>query len=207
MEGGDTMSGQEEARQLRRRACCLTGHRALPSDPDERMELTHNLRKTVARLAQEGIQVFYTGGALGFDTLAAVTVLELKAQFPQIQLYLAVPYPGQSQHWSKLDTRLYEQIKEHADRVYIVSPEYAGSCMKKRNYFMVDNSSVCAYYMVNPTRSGTAQTVNYARRSGCRLIDLMRPQGTALPPKDGQHEEVVRWNEQVVVREIGPQEE
>ena len=66
------MSGQDEARQLRRRACCLTGHRALPSDPDERMELTHNLRKTVARLAQEGIQVFYTGGALGFDTLAAV---------------------------------------------------------------------------------------------------------------------------------------
>ena len=198
---------QDEARQLRRRACCLTGHRVLPSDPDERMELTHNLRKTVARLAQEGIQVFYTGGALGFDTLAAVTVLEMKAQFPQIQLYLAVPYPGQSQYWSKLDTRLYEQIKEHADRVYIVSPEYAGSCMKKRNYFMVDNSSVCAYYMVNPTRSGTAQTVNYARRSGCRLIDLMRPQGTALPPKDGQHEEVVRWNEQVVVREIGPQEE
>lgn len=201
------MSGQDEARQLRRRACCLTGHRVLPSDPDERMELTHNLRKTVARLAQEGIQVFYTGGALGFDTLAAVTVLEMKAQFPQIQLYLAVPYPGQSQYWSKLDTRLYEQIKEHADRVYIVSPEYAGSCMKKRNYFMVDNSSVCAYYMVNPTRSGTAQTVNYARRSGCRLIDLMRPQGTALPPKDGQHEEVVHWNEQVVVREIGPQEE
>ena len=88
------MSGQDEARQLRRRACCLTGHRVLPSDPDERMELTHNLRKTVARLAQEGIQVFYTGGALGFDTLAAVTVLELKAQFPQIQLYLAVPYPA-----------------------------------------------------------------------------------------------------------------
>ena len=55
MEGGDTMSGQDEARQLRRRACCLTGHRVLPSDPDERMELTHNLRKTVARLAQEGI--------------------------------------------------------------------------------------------------------------------------------------------------------
>ena len=47
------MSGQDEARQLRRRACCLTGHRALPSDPDERMELTHNLRKTVARLAQD----------------------------------------------------------------------------------------------------------------------------------------------------------
>ena len=107
MEGGDTMSEQDETRQLRRRACCLTGHRVLPSDPDERMELTHNLRKTVARLAQEGIQVFYTGGALGFDTLAAVTVLELKAQFPQIQLYLAVPYPGQSQYWSKLDTRLY----------------------------------------------------------------------------------------------------
>ena len=207
MEGGDTMSEQDEARQLRRRACCLTGHRVLPSDPDERMELTHNLRKTVARLAQEGIQVFYTGGALGFDTLAAVTVLELKAQFPQIQLYLAVPYLDQDGNWAQADVQLYDKIRKNADRVYILSVEYMADCMKKRNYFMVDNSSVCAYYMVNPTRSGTAQTVNYARRSGCRLIDLMRPQGTALPPKDGQHEEVVRWNEQVVVREIGPQEE
>lgn len=26
------MSEQDETRQLRRRACCLTGHRVLPSD-------------------------------------------------------------------------------------------------------------------------------------------------------------------------------
>ena len=60
------MSGQDEARQLRRRACCLTGHRALPSDPDERMELTHNLRKTVARLAQEGMTMLVVTHEMAF---------------------------------------------------------------------------------------------------------------------------------------------
>ena len=188
-------------------SCCFTGHRVLPKSEEDRNILRDKLRSTIAQLAKEGIYRFYTGGARGFDSMAAMAVLEMKAYFPQIQLYLAVPYLDQDGNWAQADVQLYDKIRKNADRVYILSVEYTADCMKKRNYFMVDNSSVCAYYMVNPTRSGTAQTVNYARRSGCRLIDLMRPQGTVLPPKDGQHEEVVRWNEQVVVREIGPQEE
>ena len=44
--------------------------------------------------------------------------------------------------------------------------------MKRRNYYMVDHSCVCVYYMVHSVRSGTAQTVAYARKKNARLIDL-----------------------------------
>ena len=160
---------------LRKRSCCMSGHRSLPSNLQEQVWLQKNLRGAIAQLVEEGIDIFYTGGALGFDTLAAVTLLEMRQRLPGIQLYLTVPYPEQHLGWSKTDQKLYERIRESADRVYIVSPRYHKDCMKRRNYFMVDHSCVCAHYMTNPTRSGTAQTVKYAYESGCRLINLMQP--------------------------------
>lgn len=74
------MEGQQnEALEQRQNCCCLTGHRSLPSDPDRLAELRQNLRRLICDLAQQGITTFYTGGALGFDTMAAMMVLELKA--------------------------------------------------------------------------------------------------------------------------------
>lgn len=193
---------QNEALKQRQNCCCLTGHRSLPSDPDRLAELRQNLRRLICDLAQQGITTFYTGGALGFDTMAAMMVLELKSRLPQLRLHLALPYPEQAKRWSRTDRLLYEQIKEHADRVYLVSMEYSAVCMKKRNYFMVDRSEACAYYMVNATRSGTAQTVNYARNQGCKLFDLLekQPEWFVKTPQQQQ----ISWSEQVIVRESYP---
>lgn len=182
-------------------ACCLSGHRALPSGA-QLERLRQNLKKTIAKLAQEEITLFYVGGALGFDTLAAMTVLEMKAYFPQIRLYLALPCPEQHERWSKEDKALYEQIKEHADRVDYVSKQYTPDCMKKRNYYMVDHSCVCAYYLIHSMRSGTAQTVHYAGKQGSRLIDL-----SAEEPEDSWEssdllQKTLRWKEEVTVREF-----
>lgn len=89
--------------------------------------------------------------------MAAMMVLELKSRLPQLRLHLALPYPEQAKRWSRTDRLLYEQIKEHADRVYLVSMEYSAVCMKKRNYFMVDRSEACAllYGQRYPQRDGT----------------------------------------------------
>ena len=112
------MEGQQnESLVQRQNCCCLTGHRSLPSDPDRLAELRQNLRRLICDLAQQGITTFYTGGALGFDTMAAMMVLELKSRLPQLRLHLALPYPEQAKRWSRTDRLLYEQIKEHADRV------------------------------------------------------------------------------------------
>ena len=91
------MEGQQnEALEQRQNCCCLTGHRSLPSDPDRLAELRQNLRRLICDLAQQGITTFYTGGALGFDTMAAMMVLELKSRLPQLRLHLALPYPEQA---------------------------------------------------------------------------------------------------------------
>ena len=81
------MEGQQnEALEQRQNCCCLTGHRSLPSDPDRLAELRQNLRRLICDLAQQGITTFYTGGALGFDTMAAMMVLELKSRLPHPEL-------------------------------------------------------------------------------------------------------------------------
>lgn len=185
--------------QSRLRTCCLTGHRQLPTDPDQLYALYENLRRTIVMLVGEQVEQFYVGGALGFDTLAAMTVLEMKAKFPQIRLFVAVPHPEQSKRWNHASRLLYEQICDHADRVEVISPAYTADCMKKRNYHMVQHSCVCVYYLVNPVRSGTAQTVHYARQQGCRMIDLLRNQADTVQSE--QVDEQTNWKEEVYLRE------
>ena len=67
---------------------------------------------------------------------------------------------------------------------------------------MVDRSRACAYYMVNATRSGTAQTVNYARNQGCKLFDLLEKQPERFVKMPQQQQ--ISWSEQVIVRESYP---
>lgn len=62
-------------------SCCFTGHRVLPKSEEDRNILRDKLRSTIAQLAKEGIYRFYTGGARGFDSMAAMAVLEMKAYF------------------------------------------------------------------------------------------------------------------------------
>lgn len=187
-------------------SCCFTGHRVLPKSEEDRNILRDKLRSTIAQLAKEGIYRFYTGGARGFDSMAAMAVLEMKVYFPQIQLYLALPYPQQYEQWPQREIALFEQIAEHADKVEIISPVYTEDCMKRRNYYMVDHSCVCVYYMVYSVRSGTAQTVAYARKKNARLIDLTGDLNAEYLPEEEEEKlsciEKVYLEENMVVREF-----
>ena len=163
----------EEPWLLSSESCCFTGHRILPQEVNESVQLYQNLRNIIERLVKEdGIVNFYAGGALGFDTMAATAVLQMKEKYPQIKLILALPFAGQAEDWSLSDQLRYEDIKEKADRIKMISQEFTDDCMKKRNYYMVDHSCACIYYLLNSPRSGTLQTVQYARKSGLRMIDL-----------------------------------
>ena len=43
--------------------------------------------------------------------------------------------------------------------------------MLKRNRHLVDNSSACVCYLTE-SKGGTAYTVDYARRSGIKIVNL-----------------------------------
>ena len=75
--------------------CCFTGHRNIPIDEYEKIE--KRLEEEGVNLIHQGVKDFWAGGALGFDTMAALMVLKLKKDFPHIRLLLALPCPEQVQ--------------------------------------------------------------------------------------------------------------
>uniref|UniRef100_UPI003FEF540E SLOG family protein n=1 Tax=Candidatus Fimivicinus sp. TaxID=3056640 RepID=UPI003FEF540E len=99
-------------------SCCFTGHRKIPKD--DLPKLQKRLRKAVKGLLKQGVTIFYTGGALGFDTLAAQAVLNARRYHPQVKLILALPCRNQAERWKEADRLLYESIKQRADEVVYV---------------------------------------------------------------------------------------
>lgn len=129
------------------------------------------MEKTIINLIDRGIRFFGAGGALGFDTLAAQTVLRLKKKYSDIKLILVLPCLTQARGWPTEDVEEYERIKAQADKVIYTAQEYTKGCMHKRNRHLVDHSSVCVCYLTKDN-GGTAYTVDYAEKRGLEIINL-----------------------------------
>ena len=153
----------------REKTCCFTGHRNIPVG--EYQNIKRRLRETIKALAERDVIYYGAGGALGFDTLAAQTVLNLKKRYPNIKLILVLPCLSQTRGWPTKDVEEYERIKTQADKVVYTSQQYTKGCMFKRNRHLVDNSGVCVCYLTRDS-GGTAYTVDYAEKQGLEVINL-----------------------------------
>lgn len=151
------------------KSCCFTGHRLIPDDRYYRIMFL--LRQTVEQKIKEGYTIFCAGGALGFDTMAALTVISLKRIYPYIQLHLYLPFRKQAEKWSREDRDRYMQIMDSSDKVVYLSDEYTPFCMNRRNRALVDNSSFCIAYCTD-TKGGTVYTVSYAIDKNVNVVNL-----------------------------------
>ena len=156
---------------MREYSCCFTGHRKIPES--EYYKVMFLLRQTIEQKIKEGYKVFCAGGALGFDTMAAMTVLKLREQYPHIQLHLYLPCMDQAQKWSEQAKARYEEIKQQSNLIVYVSQYYTSDCMLKRNRALIDKSSLCIAYC-NQSKGGTVYTVNYAKDQDVEVINLAR---------------------------------
>lgn len=149
--------------------CCFTGHRSIPLNQYSKI---HNiLEKVVIRLIDSGVCYFGTGGALGFDTMAALTILNLKEKYPNIKLILVLPCKNQTYNWSIKDKQLYDFIKSKCDKYVYTSKQHYNGCMIKRNRHLVNNSKYCICYLTKKS-GGTAYTVNYAKSNGLLIYNV-----------------------------------
>ena len=148
---------------------CFTGHREITADV--RPSLIKVLRREVEELIAQGADCFRAGGALGFDTLAALTVLSLKRRHRHIRLELILPCPTQAEHWSREDQAVYQRILSRADSVTYVSPFYYNGLLLRRNDRLVEGSDVCLAYLTT-SRGGTAYTFTKALREGLEVINV-----------------------------------
>lgn len=153
---------------MREQTCCFTGHRKIPAE--EVGALTARLEGMISSLYKRGIRRFEIGGALGFDTLAAQSVLRLREKY-HIELALILPCLSQTRNWRPEDIMEYERIKTRADQVLYTSQHYFRGCMHKRNRYLVDTSSICVCYLTRDS-GGTAYTVHYAQARGLEIINL-----------------------------------
>ena len=160
---------QFQARYKTKECCFFTGHRAIAADKMEELKL--KLMATVENLINRGITAFIAGGALGFDTVAAQTVLKLKGKYPFIKLVLVLPCTNQTARWSENNKQVYEDILKQADIVHYIGDEYRTDCMLRRNDHLVEYAEHCVCYLRKQS-GGTMYTVAYAKRMGRELVML-----------------------------------
>jgi len=149
--------------------CCFTGHRKI--DPEKISWLRGRLEDEVIYLFCQGVHYFLAGGALGFDTMAALAVLKLKSGFPEVRLDLILPCRDQSRLWNTADIEKYNLILSQADEVVYTSDMYFNGCMQRRDRYRVENSQICVCYLTKTT-GGTAYTVRYAEEKGLTVFNL-----------------------------------
>lgn len=150
-------------------SCCFTGHRFLPQEKADAIQYT--LECLIRELCENGCREFISGGAIGFDMMAAETVLKLKRTFPDITLIMALPCRDQHIKWGRTDRLRYEKLLSRADKIVYLAEGYVTGCMHLRNKYMVDNSELCIAYLQNKG-GGTEYTVRYAREKGCRVVNI-----------------------------------
>lgn len=159
------------------RTVCFTGHRSI--ETAHALRLPAMLDAHIRTLIDRGARDFRAGGALGFDMLAALKVLEIKGVLPDvpIRLVLCLPCRDQTRGWDEPSRRAYRYVLDRADEVHYTADSYTPTCMLERDRALVDGSDACVAYCVR-NRGGSFYTCSYALKRNVELINL----ADELPP-------------------------
>ena len=151
-----------------RKLCVFTGHRALPTDLQP---LRQALRRRILQLSADGFTRFASGGAAGFDLLAAEMVLELRPHLPGLELHMILPCKGQDRAYSAGDRARYRRVLEEADSVRYTAEQYYDGCMLTRDRVMAAAADACICYLTH-SHGGTAYTVRHVLMRDVPLYNL-----------------------------------
>lgn len=160
------------------RTCCFTGHRPhrLPWKEDEWDERCQNfireLDRQVALAYRRGYRHFISGMARGSDLLFSEAVLRLKEQHDDVVLEAAIPYAGQAERWKAAQQERYRRILAQCDLETYVQQDYTPDCMMRRNYYMVERSSLLIALFDGQPSGGTCKTLLYAIRGALDVVQL-----------------------------------
>ena len=149
--------------------CAFTGHRRIEERHKGKIEGL--LARAIAFAYENGCRTFLTGGALGFDTLAAKEIIRFRLSRPDVRLHLILPCRGQSDSWAASAVSVYEYTLANADEIEYVADDYDDKCMKERNRRLAERCDMMIAYVSRPY-SGAAQTVRMATSAGKKVYNL-----------------------------------
>lgn len=158
---------------------CFTGYRAekfsFSLESGQAYEnLCYQVYEEITYAVDRGYRTFIYGGSSGFDILAAEQVLKYKCRAEdKIALICAVPFPQQAARWSMQWKRRYKHLLKQVDQTIMLAKAYHKGCYRKRNYFMVDHSSlVIAYH--DGKSGGSKETCVYAAHKNIPIINIAK---------------------------------
>ena len=152
------------------RVCFFTGHRVIAGNKKSMIKSLVN--EEILNKINDKVEVFISGGARGFDIMAAEQVIFMREDYDSIKLCLYLPCRNHDIKWKYPERRQLHKIMEQADEIhYVTDGEYINGCMKKRNIAMVDASDCGIAYMTNRI-SGSAQTLRIAAEKGIDVINI-----------------------------------
>jgi len=172
-------------------SCAFTGPRfnGKPTESSEQhpFTLTPRAKQTLKRIIQtqyqKGLRRFYCGCAFGADLEAGELVLNMKQEYPDMELYCVLPYANQAARWSPELQDRYHALLDQADQVIVLRERFVRGCYHARNRYMVDHADlvIAVGYLQEipspvpqptPKTSGTEYTVQYALRHQIPVIAL-----------------------------------
>lgn len=116
------------------KTAAFTGHRFIRYN--DRQRLRTELERAITVCYDSGIRHFLCGMALGFDMLAAETLLAMKTDYPDIRLTAVIPFRRQSCKFNPADKERYRSILGKADNVVCLSETYFDGCFQTQRLYV-----------------------------------------------------------------------
>lgn len=157
--------------ELKERTCCFTGHRELPIHKTQ--EIAERTADTIRSLiVNKDVRFFGVGGAIGYDTLAAEVLFQLrKTEFPHIKVILVYPFEGFTDRWALREKAEYARLFSKYDKIVCIADSPGRDGYLARDRHLVDGSSYCISYCTR-NYGGTAYTVRYAESQGLEVYNV-----------------------------------
>ena len=173
------------------RSLCFTGHRPdkLPTG-DELKALLRALEMHITRMVNTaGFNRFYTGLADGIDYYAAQQIFRLRDAGHPVHIVGVQPCEDYREvyRFFRHDMRHFDEMLRQCDKIIVLpGRRFDKGVFLKRNKYMVEHSSAVLAVCDAAGRSGSAQTLAYAKQLGLAYCHLpVRAPGPPYPaPQD-----------------------
>lgn len=156
-------------------SACFTGHRKIRnsyynfnSPTPEWTALKKYLNAVISVFIDNDVKLFYSGMALGVDTVAAECVAYVRTFVAEpVSLVAAIPFPSQPSNWPQAAKDNYYRILQVCNKQVVVNEDpYTPWKMHARDRYMVDNSSYVIAVWDGRTGGGTYYTLKYGWEAG-----------------------------------------
>ena len=144
--------------------CCGFGHR------DYFKNIEPELDAVIESLISEGTDTFYTGGMGDFDSKFSSAVRKAKRQHKEIRLILVKPYFSNELNTNK---EYYSLSYDDVVIPFEIAGTHYKAAIQKRNRWMVEQSAI-VISGVYREYGGAYETIKYAKKTGKRIIELIK---------------------------------